>query len=627
MSETVITSVAEFQARLQELESDEAGFLYRGQADAIWPVSCSAARRLTQDPTNPIEEQLINSLLVGYLEFLIAKARMRGFLPPGFSETSPDLELLAQLQHQGAATGLIDFTRQPSVALWVACNEAYEKDGAVYVLSRSATEEISNSRDLEKPIQSFYEEGTLWSWEPSARGNRIVAQSSVFVFGVPAVASHRMERFTVQADNKRDILTQLDVVYGINEEMLFSDFPGYAVANAANKVFDINRSVSYWREQIELASDDRERAKAYFGYGVVYSAIREFECAIEQYDAAIEINRDYAAAYVYRGNCKLGLGQHEEAILDFDEAIHINPEYAQAYNNRGGAKVGFGRHEEAIVDYDTAIRMNSEYAEAYYNRGVVKAGLGRHEEAIVDYDAAIRTNSAYVEAYCNRGVVKADLGRHEEAIVDYDAAVRVDPEYAEAYYNRGVVKAGLGRHEEAIADYDAAIRTNSAYVEAYCNRGVAKAGLGRHEGAIADYDAAIRINPEYAEAYLNRGADKATLGRYEEAIADYDAAIGVNPNLAEAFANRGIARKSLRQLAAAREDLERAQSLVQEKRCTDLMQWITQELDGLDVYEANLTPFQVAPHRSGYVPGVGPDNLKEVLHNADDESFNRNSAT
>ena len=35
MSEIVVTSVAEFQARLQELESDEAGLLYRGQADAV----------------------------------------------------------------------------------------------------------------------------------------------------------------------------------------------------------------------------------------------------------------------------------------------------------------------------------------------------------------------------------------------------------------------------------------------------------------------------------------------------------------------------------------------------------------------------------------------------------------
>ena len=95
MNETVVSSVAEFQARLQELEADETGFLYRGQADAVWPVSCSAARRLTQDPANPVEDQLISSLLIGYLEFLISKARMRGFLPLGFDEASPDLELLA----------------------------------------------------------------------------------------------------------------------------------------------------------------------------------------------------------------------------------------------------------------------------------------------------------------------------------------------------------------------------------------------------------------------------------------------------------------------------------------------------------------------------------------------------
>ena len=624
MNETVVSSVAEFQARLQELEADETGFLYRGQADAVWPVSCSAARRLTQDPANPVEDQLISSLLIGYLEFLISKARMRGFLPLGFDEASPDLELLAQLQHQGAATGLIDFTRQPSVALWVACNEAHERDGAVYVLSRSATEEISNSRDLEKKIQSFYEEGILWSWEPSPRGNRIVAQSSVFVFGVPVVASDKLERLTVQADCKRDILTQLDAVYGINEEMLFSDFPGYAVANAANKIFDVKRTVSYWREQVELASDDSERARAHFRCGVVYSAIKEFESAIEQNDAAIEINRDYAAAYVNRGNCKIGLGQHEEAILDFDEAIRINPVYADAYNNRGGAKVGLGRHEEAILDYDEAIRINPEDVTAYSNRGSAKAGLDRHEEAIVDYDAAIHMNSEYAEAYYNRGVAKADLDRHEEAIADYDAAIRINSEYADAYNNRGGAKVGLGRHEEAIVDYDAAIRINSEYAEAYYNRGVAKAGLGRREEAITDYNSAIRTNPAIVKAYVNRGAAQTVLGRYEEAIADYDAAIGLNPNLAEAYANRGaaqtalgrfeeavadndaaivfnpnlaeayvnrgIAKKFLRQLAAAREDLERARTLFQEQRRTDFLQRIRQELDDLDADCTNPPP-------------------------------------
>ena len=562
MSETVITSVAEFQARLQELESDEAGFLYRGQADAIWPVSCSAARRLTQDSANPIEYQLINSPLVGYLEFLIARTRMRGFLPSGFSETSPDLELLARLQHQGAATGLIDFTRQPFVALWFACNEAYEKDGAVYVLSRSATEEISNIRDLEKQIQSFYEEGTLWSWEPSALGNRIVAQSSVFVFGVPAIASDRMERFLIQSESKNDILNQLETMYGVNEETLFPDFPGFAVANASNKSFDVKRTVSYWRKQVELASDDSNKATAYFYCGVAYSAVQDFQKATEQYSEAIKLNPEYTNAYTNRGIAGDILGQRERAIADFDRAICIDPKNYKAYNGRGSSKT--------------------------------------------------------------------DLDRHEEAIADYDAAIGINPEYAEAYNNRGTAKVALGRHGEAIADYNEAIRIRPGFAEAYFNRGADKDALGRHGEAIADYDEAIRIKPGFAETYFNRGNAKANLGRYEEAIADYNEAIRIRPGFAKAYLNRGRARKLLQQDAAAIDDFKQSRVLAQEQENAKLQQLLDRELGDMQSRhpkDATLSSFQVVPHSSGYVPGVGPDNLKEILCNADDESFTGKGAT
>ena len=133
MSEIFIASVAEFYEELRKLEG-KAGFLYRGQADSAWPVDCAAFRRLRNNLGASIAEKAISPLLVGYLPFFINKAKMRGFLPDGFDQDSTDLELMAQLQHQGAATGLIDFTRQPLVALWFACNEYKEENGAVYVL-------------------------------------------------------------------------------------------------------------------------------------------------------------------------------------------------------------------------------------------------------------------------------------------------------------------------------------------------------------------------------------------------------------------------------------------------------------------------------------------------------------
>ena len=503
MSEIVITSVAEFQARLQEFESDEAGFLYRGQSDAIWPVSCSAARRLTQDSSNPIEDQLINSPTVGYLEFLITRTRMRGFC-----ESSTDLELLAQLQHQGAATGLIDFTRQPFVALWFACNEAYDRDGVVYVLSRSATEEISNSRDLEKQIQSFYEEGTLWSWEPSALGNRIVAQSSVFVFGVPAIASDWMERVLIQAENKSDILNQLETFCGVNEEMLFPDFSGFAVSNSSNRSFDVKRTVSYWREQVELASDDSAKGTAYFHCGKAYSAIQDFQNGIEQYSEAIRLNPEDAIAYTNRGIAKDALKRFEDAIADFNEAICIDPKNYKAYNGRGSSKAALGRYEEAIADYDAAIRINPVYAKAYSNRGADKVALGRHAEAIADYNEAIRINPGLAEAYSNRGSANVCVGQIEESISDYDRALRINPGFVEAYFSRGDAKANLGRFAEAIADYDEAIRIRPGIAEVYLNRGLAKKFLQQDAAATDDFKQARDLALEQGNAKLPQMLDQ-----------------------------------------------------------------------------------------------------------------------
>ena len=390
MSEAAIRTVAEFHEQLRQLNTKgETRFLYRGQSNADWPVNCSAARRLTTHTPSLLENPRIRFLLIGYLEELIGRARMRGFLPGDSREPPSDLELMAQLQHQGAATGLMDFTRQPLVALWFACNGSGDKDGAIAVLSGSKTEEIYRKDDLERKIRAFFEEDKLWSWEPAALGNRIVAQSSVFIFGVPTIDSAGMKRLAVQARSKNDILNELETVYGISEEMLFSDFSGYAIANAFNKTFDSNRAIRYWHEQINTATDVNEKATAYFNCGVTYCTIQDFNRAIGEYDAAISLNPQYAEAYNDRGNIKIHLGQYEEALKDCDEAVRLNPQDAAAYHNRGSAKIYLDQHEEALKDYSEAIRLNPRFTPAYNNRGTAKQKLGWNEEARKDFQKGL----------------------------------------------------------------------------------------------------------------------------------------------------------------------------------------------------------------------------------------------
>ena len=457
--EPIITNLADYITAINKIADPDSNhfYIYRGQTDADWPVACSAARRLKHS-SDSIEDQIINYLLIGYLEYLIAKARMRGFLPTGFNESSTDLELLAHLQHQGAATGLIDFTRQPLVALWFACNGPSDKNGAVFLLNPSQTEEISNRAQLKgRTIKSYYDENKLWLWEPSALGNRIVAQGSVFVFGAPVIPPSKMKSLIIQADSKNAILKKLETVYGINEEGLFSDFSGYAVANQSTKAFDNERAIRYWQERIMAVSSDEEEAEDYFNCGTAFHAAKNFRQALKYYGKAIEYDPEFIAAYNNRGLAKSNLGQYEAAIVDFDEALRLTPQDAEFYNNRGLAKSNLEQYEAAIVDFDTAIGLTPQDAEFYNSRGLAKSNLEQYEAAIVDFDTAIGLTPQDAEFYNSRGLAKSSLGQYEAAIVDFDTAIGLNPRFAEASHGRGLTKVDLGKHEGARADFQRAL--------------------------------------------------------------------------------------------------------------------------------------------------------------------------
>ena len=64
-------------------------------------------------------------------------------------------------------------------------------------------------------------------------------------------------------------------------------------------------------------------------------------------------------------------GRLEEAIAEYDEAIKLNPEFAAALKNRGVAYGELGQVGRAIQDYQPVISLNSEDAVAYINLGLL----------------------------------------------------------------------------------------------------------------------------------------------------------------------------------------------------------------------------------------------------------------
>ncbi len=105
--------------------------VYRGQGDVDWEPESGAVDRLRKAYGEDLP------LDAGELRNLVAEYhRERLIMPMQVVDGADlsDLQRLSVLQHQGAATGLLDFTENPLVALWFACTDEFDKDARVFLL-------------------------------------------------------------------------------------------------------------------------------------------------------------------------------------------------------------------------------------------------------------------------------------------------------------------------------------------------------------------------------------------------------------------------------------------------------------------------------------------------------------
>ena len=459
---------------------NDGRYLFRGVPKDSYRMEASAYRRLK---TNKTADWLLK-----VNQELIKGARARGHDWKNGQELS-DLELLAELQHFGAATCLIDFSRNALVALWFACQQSSKgkANGKVFAVpDKIRLKEVTPDLIKKEGIDHFFRldkhgKYPLYKWEPKLQNNRIIAQHSVFVFG-RAQIDVEAECVIIQS-SKQEILNSLDQLLDITESSMYPDFDGFARLHA--------------HDQPYIEPDARD----YFRRGIEAHQREELDDAIDYYTLVIELDSDLnlvTEAYTNRGVAYHSKDDYELAIRDHNKAVDLNPNYAEAYFNRGGAYKSKGDYDRAIADFTKAADLKPNFAGVYNHRGVVYLDKGDYDCAIADFTTAIDLNPDFVdEAYYNRGLAYHKKGEIDKALKDYTKAIDLNPKFVdEVYYNRGRVWLYLREWEKAKSDLTAAMDREMDIITAFTNDYTSVPDFERRNGVKLPPDIAAMLTPQ-----------------------------------------------------------------------------------------------------------------------------------
>lgn len=224
-----------------------------------------------------------------------------------YSPNLSDDEVLTHLQHRGGKTNLIDFTRDLNIALFFGSYDSPDKDGRVIL--------------MEEPFVTREQRGVMASYKLVARGtpaNMTDVQKSVWVEPEKGYIDEEDEDITIveiPRALKREILSHLRVVHGIEASTVYNDLSGFI------------------RDQDRLRDPHAEW----------HAGVRAFEAG--QYESALGFFAQYEQAQYehlakaprtdleyYRGISYWHAGRREEALAAMARYRSLAPHSLQAFS-------------------------------------------------------------------------------------------------------------------------------------------------------------------------------------------------------------------------------------------------------------------------------------------------------
>ncbi|MGB5875222.1 MAG: tetratricopeptide repeat protein [Bacteroidota bacterium] len=283
---------------------------------------------------------------------------------------------------------------------------------------------------------------------------------------------------------------------------------------------------------------------AYHTRGLIHEIDKEYDEALEIYQAAMEMDTGYPLAVMSLGYLYSTIGEHEKAIKYMRQYIRLVPETADPRASYGDLLVRVGRYDEALEQYEKSLELKPDYWYAIQEIGKVHMILGRLRKAEEQFRAssALLPQTPTIEASMLTRLAHFEMhrGKYDDAVTLYRSALAIEPFYGSAAYGLTNALMKVRRFEEArqmISGIYAetkrrGLAESSAMLDYHVLRARFLAEQDSLDESLTQCEKALEYSGQLNRAYVFQEMARINLKQraYESALFACDEALAMNPN-------------------------------------------------------------------------------------------------
>ncbi len=323
--------------------------------------------------------------------------------------------------------------------------------------------------------------------------------------------------------------------------------------------------------------------EAHYNLGIAYLEAGQYDRAIPEFEAAIQLDADFIGAHCALCRAYLEQNDLEKAVMAVTTALKLDAAHqpalllhgtiTDAYHDKGKAYLDDKRYTEAIEVFQKAINLDADIGDnsqpsplenthIHAHLGAAYIGMQAYQNAIEALEKAVKLDSDLVDAHYNLGIAYVEQGHADKAISHFERAIAIAPNFKRAHYNLARAHRESSNSEAATHALTETLRLDPKYKPAHeladtikhehYNKGITYLNDENYSEAATAFQNVITLDPNFVAAHHNLGLTYLKTESYRHAIDALQKTIELDPTHKAAHHALAVAYLGQQKLRKAR---------------------------------------------------------------------------